>query len=297
MPAETHMEGASIERDEVLDLVRERLADILEIDPAGIAEGAAFADDLGADSLALIELVEALEEELSERSVMKLEENIGYRFTDLELLSDALRHRSWCSENEGDSNERLEFLGDAVLGTLIAKKIFTDFPYKPEGDLAKIRSDVVSSNSLAEVAREIHLGEMLALSPAEESAEGRQKESILADSFEALLGAVFLDGGIDKAELIVERLFSDKISLTALEPGSTDYKTRLQELTVKISEPSPVYLIETDGPDHEKSFFATVKIGAESFGPAYGASKKKAEQAAANLAYSFFEIKEKGEEK
>ena len=168
---------------------------------------------------------------------MKLEENIGYRFTDLELLSDALRHRSWCSENEGDSNERLEFLGDAVLGTLIAKKIFTDFPYKPEGDLAKIRSDVVSSNSLAEVAREIHLGEMLALSPAEESAEGRQKESILADSFEALLGAVFLDGGIDKAELIVERLFSDKISLTALEPGSTDYKTRLQELTVKISEP------------------------------------------------------------
>ena len=228
---------------------------------------------------------------------MKLEENIGYRFTDLELLSDALRHRSWCSENEGDSNERLEFLGDAVLGTLIAKKIYTDFPYKPEGDLAKIRSDVVSANSLAEVAREIHLGEMLALSPAEESAEGRQKESILADSFEALLGAVFLDGGIDKAELIVERLFSDKISLTALEPGSTDYKTRLQELTVKISEPSPVYLIETDGPDHEKSFFATVKIGAESFGPAYGASKKKAEQAAANLAYSFFEIKEKGEEK
>ena len=226
---------------------------------------------------------------------LKLEEGIGYTFRDVEILSDALRHRSWCSENGADSNERLEFLGDAVLGLLVAKKIFEDYPDKPEGDLAKIRSEVVSSPALAEIAKEIHLGEMVALSAAEESAGGRKKGSILADSFEALLGAVFLDGGIEKAKLIVDKLFSEKIILTAIEPGSTDYKTRLQELTVQISEPTPFYFIETDGPDHEKSFYATVKIGDQSFGPVCGASKKKAEQAAANLAYSFFEFKEKKE--
>jgi len=232
---------------------------------------------------------------LEKETRLKLEEGIGYKFHDIEIFSNALRHRSWCSENEGDSNERLEFLGDAVLGLLVAKKVFEDYPDKPEGDLAKIRSGVVSSQALSEVAQGIRLGDVVALGVGEESAQGREKESILADSFEALLGAVFLDGGIESAKLVVERLFSEKICLTALEPGLMDYKTRLQELTVQISETAPLYSVDTDGPDHEKRFYATVKIGVHSFGPTYGTSKKKAEQAAANLAYSFFEFEEKGE--
>ena len=233
---------------------------------------------------------------LEKETRLRLEEGIGYKFNDIEILSNALRHRSWCSENNGNSNERLEFLGDAVLGLLVAKKIFENYPDKPEGDLAKIRSGVVSSQALYEVAQEIDLGDAIALGIGEESAHGRQKESILADSFEALLGAVFLDGGIETAKLVIERLFSEKIALTALEPGLMDYKTRLQELTVQISEPAPIYFVDADGPDHEKRFCATVEVGAHRFGPTYGTSKKKAEQEAANLAYSFFEFefKEKG---
>ncbi|MBU39038.1 MAG: ribonuclease III [Acidimicrobiaceae bacterium] len=226
---------------------------------------------------------------------LKLEEGIGYKFNDIGILSNALRHRSWCSENEGNSNERLEFLGDAVLGLLVAKNIFENYPDKPEGDLAKIRAGVVSSQALCEVAQEIDLGNAVALGVGEESAQGRQKESILADAFEAVLGAVFLDGGIESAKLVVEKLFSKRIALTALEPGLTDYKTRLQELTMQISEPAPIYFVDADGPDHEKSFCATVEIGTHRFGPTYGTSKKKAEQAAASLAYSFFEFEEKGE--
>ena len=232
---------------------------------------------------------------LEKETRLKLEEGIGYEFKDLEILSIALRHRSWCSENEGDSNERLEFLGDAVLGLLVAKNVFENYPKKPEGDLAKIRSGVVSSQALSEVAQEIHLGDVLALGVGEELAQGREKESILADSLEALLGAVFLDGGIESAKSVVEKLFSEKIGLTSLEPGFTDYKPRLQELTVQISEPAPIYLVDSDGPDHEKRFCAIVEIGSYSFGPTYGTSKKKAEQEAANLAYSFFESEAKGE--
>ena len=232
---------------------------------------------------------------LEKETRLELEQGIGYKFNNIDILANALRHRSWCAENDGNSNERLEFLGDAVLGLLVAKNVFENYPDKPEGDLAKIRSGVVSSQALSEVAQEIDLGNALALGVGEESAKGRKKESILADSFEALLGAVFLDGGIENAKLVVEKLFSEKIGLTSLEPGLMDYKTRLQELTVQISKPAPIYLVDSDGPDHEKRFRATVDIGAHSFGPTFGTSKKKAEQAAANLAHSFFESEEKGE--
>ena len=124
-----------------------------------------------------------------------------------------------------------------------------------------------------------------------------KKNPFSQNAFEAVLGAVFLDGGIESAKLVVEKLFSKRIALTALEPGLTDYKTRLQELTMQISEPAPIYFVDADGPDHEKSFCAIVEIGTHRFGPTYGASKKKAEQAAASLAYSFFEFEfeEKGE--
>ena len=221
--------------------------------------------------------------ELSSGSTQKVE-NLGYEFCNLDLLHQALAHRSWCTEFGGESNERLEFLGDAVLGLVVTQNIYLSNPDISEGQLAKIRSAVVSAKAISEIAEQIGLGQVLMLGKGEESSGGRTKASILADALEAVIGAVYLDGGITSATQVVEELFEEAIERATMDPGVHDYKTRLQELSAHHFGLVPLYEVETRGPDHDRKFFATVKVKEQAFGPGSGTSKKSAEQEAARLA-------------
>jgi ribonuclease-3 len=216
-----------------------------------------------------------------------LEERIGHRFNDRSILLRALAHRSWCAENgDPDSNERLEFLGDSVLGLVVSHYVFEHFPHLPEGQLSEVRAGVVNARVLAEVAAELSLGECLLLGKGEDGAGGREKQSILADAFEALIAAVFLDAGFATARDFVMSQLGDRIAEAAAGPGGRDYKTRLQELTAQRSLGRPRYVVRSEGPDHEKQFFATVMVRDEPYGEGEGRSKKQAEQAAAWMAYT-----------
>lgn len=213
-------------------------------------------------------------------------EIIGYDFKDPSLLRLALSHRSWCAETEaGESNERLEFLGDAVLGLCVAALIYKSYPRLSEGGLAQIRSAVVNADSLATVAREYGVGDAVLLGNGENNSGGREKTSILADTFEAILGAVYLDGGWEEAEFLVSQAFQQRISEMAVEPGVEDYKTRLQELAVREHGVTPRYEIAESGPDHEKIFKAEVVFAERTWGVGTGPSKKRAQQEAAREAW------------
>ena len=215
-----------------------------------------------------------------------LAQRLGYTFTDASLLDLALTHRSFCAEHAGHfSNERLEFLGDAVLGLVVTDHIFGSYPHMPEGELAKLRASVVSASTLAEVARELDLGSGLRLGKGEAASGGADKRSILADGIEALLGAVYLDGGMSAVRPLVLSLLHDRIERAAVGPGGHDFKTRLQELAARHYEALPSYHLSDEGPDHEKRFFATVYLGGEPHGSGEGPSKKQAEQAAAHAAW------------
>ena len=197
-----------------------------------------------------------------------------------------MRHRSWCAENPGEtSNERLEFLGDAVLGLVVTDFIYRTYAELPEGELAKLRASVVNSEALADVALDAGVGEALLLGRGENLSGGREKPSILADAMEAVIGSVYLDGGWDEAERLVMSLLSDRITEAAAGSGGQDYKTRLQELASRLGGPLPRYDVEDEGPDHAKRFFATVHIGSDAAGQGEGRSKKQAEQAAARAAW------------
>ena len=196
-----------------------------------------------------------------------------------------MAHRSWCAEHEGASNERLEFLGDAVLGLVVTDHIFRTYPDLPEGELAKVRATVVSAAALAEVALELDIGDALLLGKGEDASGGREKPSILADATEAVIGAVYLDGGWDAASDLVMDLLGERIAEAALGPGGQDYKTRLQELAARELEALPTYDVIDEGPDHAKRFFATVSLDGREFGTGEGRSKKQAEQAAARIAW------------
>ena len=216
----------------------------------------------------------------------ELQARLSHSFQDAELLSKALSHRSWVAESPGSmSNERLEFLGDAVLGLVVTDHIFRTYPDLPEGELAKVRASVVSAAALAEVAVELGLGETLRLGKGEDASGGREKPSILADATEAVIGAVYLDGGWNAASDLVLGLLGDRIADAAAGPGGQDYKTRLQELAARTYEVLPEYEVVDDGPDHAKRFFAAVTVGDRRFGGGEGRSKKQAEQAAARLAW------------
>jgi ribonuclease III len=190
------------------------------------------------------------------------------------------------SESPGEeSNERLEFLGDAVLGLVVTDHIFRSFPDLSEGEMAKVRAAVVSSTALAEVADALDLGDAMLLGHGERVSGGREKPSILADALEAVIGAVYLDGGRPAAEAFVLGTMQARIAEAATGPGGHDYKTRLQELAVRTLDALPDYTVVDEGPDHAKRFRASVRIGGQQYHGGQGRSKKQAEQAAARLAW------------
>jgi ribonuclease-3 len=207
-----------------------------------------------------------------------IETALGYRFIRTEHLEIALTHRS---VGERAHNETLEFLGDAVLSLAISDLLMREFPEANEGDLSKRRASLVNAERLADRARGIGLGGWLRIGKGEERSGGRGKEKILASAYEAVLGAVYLDGGYEAARRVVESQFDDLRRDVEL-PGHRDYKTRLQELTQRTRRETPVYtLTQESGPDHVKEFVVEVAVGGRMVGRGIGRSKKTAEQAAA----------------
>lgn len=204
---------------------------------------------------------------------------------DRELWTQGLTHRSFAYEQGGlPTNERLEFLGDAVLGVVVTDALYREFPDRPEGDLAKMRAALVNMTVLADVAREIGLGENILLGRGEEMTGGRDKASILGDTLEAVFGAVYLDRGIKYARRVILDLFLPRIR-GQVEGGVVhDYKTTLQELAAATRNTLPEYQLSESGPDHAKRFRAEVTLGGTSYGTGAGRSKKEAEQAAARVA-------------
>ena len=206
---------------------------------------------------------------------------------DHELLERALTHRSFAYENGGlPTNERLEFLGDSVLGVIVTETLYRSYPDLAEGQLAKLRAAVVNMRALADVSRVLGLGGYLKLGRGEESTGGRDKSSILADGLEAFIGAVYVDGGLEAATALVHRLFDDLIVEAARLGAGLDWKTSLQELTAAQLLGVPYYEVSESGPDHEKMFVAAVKLGGAVFGTGSGRSKKEAEQQAAEEAWN-----------
>lgn len=224
------------------------------------------------------------ESDPSSKKYVALGESLGYTFSDISLLELALTHRSWCAENnDAPSNERLEFLGDAVLGLSITDSLYLNEPDQAEGNLAKARAEIVSAPVLAEIADGLGLGQLLRLGRGEELSGGRSKESILADAMEAVIAAVYLDGGWEVARKLVVRLLAGVSEVAKTGPGERDYKTRLQERAAEMSLPSPEYDISSTGPDHGRQFSSIVRVGPTT-GHGMGRSKKQAQQRAAEQA-------------
>ncbi len=223
----------------------------------------------------------------------EFQERLGHRFESPALLLQALTHRSLESDDPSEtSNERLEFLGDAVLQLVVTEFLFTEYPRLPEGEMAKVRAACVNRAELARIARRIGLGAGIRLGRGEEATGGRAKSSILADALEAVLAAVYLDGGQLAARSVIMTHWEDLIREKATSPGRLDFKTRLQEV-VALQSKMPVYEVEGEGPDHERVFSATVAVDGEVIGSGVGRSKKAAQQAAAREA---LEVLQRGRE-
>ncbi|HSN10777.1 MAG TPA: ribonuclease III [Propionibacteriaceae bacterium] len=206
---------------------------------------------------------------------------------DAQLYRLAVTHRSWAYENGGvPTNERLEFLGDAVLGVVVTEHLYLTFPDEPEGILAKLRAAVVNAQSLASVARTLDLGAELLLGRGEATTGGRDKASILADTLEAVIGAVFLEHGIVQAGRFVHRLFDPVVDEAATLGAGLDWKTSLQERCAVLALGVPTYQVSESGPDHDKRFEAYAIVGDARYGPGHGLNKKQAEQEAAASAFT-----------
>ena len=220
--------------------------------------------------------------------IKDLETAIGYRFHNISLLQNALTHSSYANErwhNSLLSNERLEFLGDSVLGMLVAEYLYRTFPDRPEGELTRMRADMVCEKTLASVANSIGLGEHLLLGHGEEQSKGRTRNSILADAMESVIAACFLDGGMEAAEGIVKRFILTEVPVKKMH--NADYKTALQELVQQKKNQVLAYsLIGESGPDHDKQFVVEVSLNGKPVGQGTGTSKKRAEQMAAQAAIS-----------
>jgi ribonuclease III len=243
-------------------------------EPAGTAPGRI---DVG-DRHAAVRVTPALK---------ALATRLGWEFVDTGLLVQAVSHRSWCAEKGGiPSNERLEFLGDAVLGLVVAEHCYRVYPEMPEGALAKVRAAVVNTTVLAEVATGLDVGDALLLGRGEDVSGGRSKASILANAVEAVIGAVYLDAGWDVASRVVLDILDDRIELAAAGPGAEDFKTRLQEVVLRRIGELPQYEVQGTGPDHARQYRARVLVAGVEQGAGDGRSKKDAEQAAARQAWA-----------
>ena len=219
-----------------------------------------------------------------ESALDRLEGELGHRFTDRELLQRALMHRSFAAESDiAESYERLEFLGDAVLQLAVTNYLFGTYPDMAEGEMAKVRAAVVNEQILARIARGIDLGPALLLGRGEEMTGGRDKDSILSDVVESLLGAVFLELGYAATEALILDRWQSLIDERAADPGRRDYKTRLQEYLARHGK-RPLYTVTEDGPEHAKRFMAKVVVDGRILGEGSGTSKKRAEQDAAEQA-------------
>ena len=223
----------------------------------------------------------------SPRAPEALDDALGVSFADAALRRAALTHRSYAFEQgEPVTNERLEFLGDSVLGLVVTDMAYAAYPEMPEGQLAKLRAAIVNMQALADVARSLRLGDVVLLGKGEELSGGRDKASILADALEAVFGAVYLDRGLAVATELIERLFRPRMDAWVRGEGDRDHKTILQELASRQLRAIPEYRIAERGPDHEKEFTATVVVGGEVLGTGTGRSKKEAEQQAAREAFA-----------
>jgi ribonuclease III len=223
----------------------------------------------------------------SEMPEQDLDRAIDVAFVDPALRHAALTHRSYAFEQGLEpTNERLEFLGDSVLGLVVTDMAYRSYPGMPEGSLAKLRAAIVNMTALADVARSLGLGQLVLLGKGEEQSGGRDKSSILADALEAVFGAVYLDLGLPTATKLIERLFRPRMEAYVRGEGDRDYKTILQELASQELRAMPEYRIEERGPDHAKEFTATVYLANRLLGTGTGRSKKEAEQQAAREAFS-----------
>jgi ribonuclease-3 len=218
--------------------------------------------------------------------IKDLEAAIGYRFSNITLVQNALTHSSYANERWHDSlrsNERLEFLGDSILGMVVAEHLYKNFPNRPEGELTRMRADMVCEQTLAAAANRIGLGTHLLLGHGEEQGGGRNRNSILADAMESVIAACFLDGGMDAALKVVQQFILVEVPVTKLH--NADYKTKLQELVQQKKNQVLTYtLVGESGPDHDKQFAVEVRLNGNVVGSGTGSSKKRAEQKAAHTA-------------
>lgn len=223
----------------------------------------------------------------AQASLDSLDRALGVSLSNAPLRRAALTHRSYAFEHGTEvTNERLEFLGDSVLGLIVTDMAYATFTDLPEGALAKLRAAIVNMSALADVARSLGIGGIVLLGKGEELSGGRDKSSILADTLEAVFGAVYLDRGLDVARELIERLFRPRMEAYVRGEGDRDYKTILQELASQELSSMPEYRLEERGPDHAKEFTATVYVAGEALGNGTGRSKKEAEQQAARQAHA-----------
>ena len=218
--------------------------------------------------------------------IKDLEAAIDYRFENITLLQNALTHSSYANErwhNSLASNERLEFLGDSILGMVVAEYLYTHFPDRPEGELTRMRADMVCEKTLAAVANRVNLGQHLLLGHGEEQGGGRKRNSILADAVESIIAAAFLDGGMEAAKALIQQFILCDVPVTKL--NNMDYKTTLQEqVQQKKNQVLTYHLVGESGPDHDKQFAVEVHLNGQVIGKGIGSSKKRAEQDAARTA-------------
>jgi ribonuclease-3 len=227
----------------------------------------------------------------------ELQQRISYTYRDSRLLERALTHRSFANENRlAEHNERMEFLGDAVLNLVVSELLMHAWPASPEGDLSRYRAAVVSEASLAAAARRIGLGEFLRLGRGEDQSRGREKESLLADSLEALIASIYLDGGIAEVRAFITRLFQDAVQKARDAGACRDFKTELQELSQERLRTLPEYrVVSESGPDHQKEFTVELTVAGKALGSGTGRSKKDAEQKAAREALERLRSQDRGD--
>lgn len=229
-------------------------------------------------------------------SMEQLEKNLGIQFSNKEYLLTALTHRSFLNENREvpEHNERLEFLGDAVLELIVSDFLFKKYPDRAEGDLTSFRAALVRTDSLAQVAKELGIGENLRLSRGEQESGGNQKEYLLANTFESVLGAIYLDSGYEKCVEFVNRVLLHRIDDIVKHRLDIDNKTKIQELAQSIYKSTPTYeVVKEEGPDHDKVFTVVVKIDGNTVGEGTGSSKQRAEEQAAKIGVEYIESSNK----